>query len=116
MLRKEIADYLVTLLETEKFKDFCVNGLQVEGKEEIQRIVTGVSVSRRLFAEAISNNADAVIVHHGLFWKGVPDPFYLNVIIFQVFASVPGDLLTITAILTTSSVAFISGAVFSGLI
>jgi dinuclear metal center YbgI/SA1388 family protein len=55
-----------------------VNGLQVEGKEDIQRIVTGVSVSRRLFAEAIQRKADAIIVHHGLFWKGDPVPSTLT--------------------------------------
>ena len=90
MLRKELADYLATLLETDKFKDYCVNGLQVEGKDEINRIVTGVSVSRRLFAEAIAKNADAVIVHHGLFWKGDPDPFHLN----GIMAARVRDLMT----------------------
>ncbi len=89
MLRKELSEYLATLLETERFKDYCVNGIQVEGKDEINRIVTGVSVSRRLFAEAIANNADAVIVHHGLFWKGDPDPFHLN----EVMAARVRDLM-----------------------
>ena len=90
MLRKELIDYLATLLETDKFKDYCVNGLQVEGKDEINRIVTGVSVSRRLFAEAIAKNADAVIVHHGLFWNGDADPFRLN----GIMAARVRDLMT----------------------
>jgi dinuclear metal center YbgI/SA1388 family protein len=77
MRRQELVDYLAHLLEVDKFRDYCVNGLQVEGREEIHRIVTGVSASRRLFAEAIKRKADAVIVHHGLFWKSDPDPFYL---------------------------------------
>jgi dinuclear metal center YbgI/SA1388 family protein len=78
MKRQELEDYLASLLEVDGFKDYCVNGLQVEGREDIQRIVTGVSVSRRLFAEAVMRKADAVIVHHGLFWNSDPSPFYLT--------------------------------------
>jgi dinuclear metal center YbgI/SA1388 family protein len=78
MKRQELVEYLAGLLEVDGFKDYCVNGLQVEGREDIQRIVTGVSVSRRLFAEAIERKADAVIVHHGLFWNNDPSPFFLT--------------------------------------
>jgi dinuclear metal center YbgI/SA1388 family protein len=49
--------------------DYCPNGLQIEGKSEIKNIVTGVSASLELINEAINLNADAIIVHHGFFWK-----------------------------------------------
>ena len=78
MKRQELDDYLADLLHVQQVKDYCVNGLQVEGREEINRIVTGVSVSRRLFREAIERNADAVIVHHGLFWKRDADPIHIT--------------------------------------
>ncbi|HEY2291289.1 MAG TPA: Nif3-like dinuclear metal center hexameric protein [Thermoanaerobaculia bacterium] len=53
-------------------KDYGPNGLQVEGREEIQKIVTGVSACQELFARAREAGADAVLVHHGLFWEGMP--------------------------------------------
>lgn len=53
-----------------EFQDYCPNGLQVEGKSEINTIVTGVTASRDLIEAAIAANADMLIVHHGYFWKG----------------------------------------------
>src|SRR5436305_7873403 len=53
-------------------KDYGPNGLQVEGREEIQKVVTGVSACQELFARAREAGADAVLVHHGLFWEGMP--------------------------------------------
>ena len=50
-------------------KDYCPNGLQIEGKPEIKNIVTGVTASLDLINHAIKLNADAIIVHHGFFWK-----------------------------------------------
>ena len=62
--------YLNTLLQAERFSDYCPNGLQVEGKQEINKIVTGVSASMALLQAAAEANADAVLVHHGYFWRG----------------------------------------------
>jgi len=53
-------------------RDYGPNGLQVEGREEIRKIVTGVSACQELFARAREARADAVLVHHGLFWEGMP--------------------------------------------
>lgn len=58
------------LLQPERFKDYGPNGLQVEGKQEVRRIVSGVTASRALIEAAIAANADALFVHHGLFWRG----------------------------------------------
>lgn len=58
------------LLQPERFKDYGPNGLQVEGKERIARIVSGVTASRALIEAAIQAQADAIFVHHGLFWRG----------------------------------------------
>lgn len=76
--RIELEKYLAEHLETERFDDYCVNGLQVEGRDQINKIVTGVSASERLFQEAIEVNADAILVHHGLFWKTSHHPFRLT--------------------------------------
>ncbi len=58
------------LLKPEKIKDYCPNGLQVEGKKKVNKIVTGVTASQALIDHAVSINADAILVHHGYFWKG----------------------------------------------
>ena len=58
------------LLQPERFKDYGPNGLQVEGKPEIHKIVSGVTASLALIEAAISEGADAIVVHHGLFWRG----------------------------------------------
>ena len=63
-------NYLNTLLQPERFSDYCPNGLQVEGKPEISKIVTGVTASMALLEAALQANADAVLVHHGYFWRG----------------------------------------------
>lgn len=77
--RKDLEKFISELLDSASFDDYCINGLQVEGKSEINRIVTGVSASARLFREAASGRkADAVITHHGLFWKSSPHPFKLT--------------------------------------
>ena len=75
---KELEEYLAQFLNTASFNDYCVNGLQIEGKPEIHRIITGVSASARLFEKAVEYKADAVIVHHGLFWKYSPHPMRLT--------------------------------------
>ncbi|MDP3138045.1 MAG: Nif3-like dinuclear metal center hexameric protein, partial [Burkholderiaceae bacterium] len=58
------------LLQPGRFKDFGPNGLQVEGRVEVRRIVSGVTASLALIEAAISAQADALFVHHGLFWRG----------------------------------------------
>ena len=63
-------NYLNSLLQPERFSDYCPNGLQVEGKQEISKIVTGVTASMALLEAALQANADAVLVHHGYFWRG----------------------------------------------
>jgi len=76
--RNEIIAYINDLLKITAFDDLCVNGLQVEGKKEIQNIVLGVSVSGRLFQAAVHEHADMIIVHHGAFWKNAPSPYILT--------------------------------------
>jgi dinuclear metal center YbgI/SA1388 family protein len=68
--RAELDAYLNALLETARFQDYGPNGLQVEGKAEVHKIVSGVTASLALIEAAISMQADAIVVHHGLFWKG----------------------------------------------
>jgi dinuclear metal center YbgI/SA1388 family protein len=59
-----------SLLQPERFKDYGPNGLQVEGKDEVRRLVSGVTASRALIEAAVRVHADAIFVHHGLFWRG----------------------------------------------
>ncbi len=68
--RTELVQALDGLLQPERFKDYGPNGLQVEGKARIARIVSGVTASRALIEAAIAARADAIFVHHGLFWRG----------------------------------------------
>nr|WP_235835201.1 Nif3-like dinuclear metal center hexameric protein [Albitalea terrae] len=68
--RSEIESYLHTLLDVGRFRDYGPNGLQVEGKPEVRRLVCGVTASRALIDAAIEDGADAILVHHGLFWRG----------------------------------------------
>jgi len=66
----DLSEYLNQLLQPERFSDYCPNGLQVEGKGEINKIVTGVTGSLALLQAAHKVNADAILVHHGYFWRG----------------------------------------------
>ena len=66
----DITQYVHQLLAVDKFKDYAPNGLQVEGKKEITRIISGVTACRALIDAAIELKADAILVHHGYFWKG----------------------------------------------
>jgi dinuclear metal center YbgI/SA1388 family protein len=68
--RSEIESFLNTLLEPGKFNDYGPNGLQVEGKAEVRKLVSGVTASRALIEAAVEAGADAILVHHGLFWRG----------------------------------------------
>jgi len=69
MLLNELRDYNASLLQTGLFKDYCPNGLQVEGRAEVRRIATGVSASQQVLEAAIAWGADAILVHHGYFWR-----------------------------------------------
>ena len=68
--RAQLLQACTTLLQPERFKDYGPNGLQVEGKDEIRHLVSGVTASRALIDAAIAAKADAIFVHHGLFWRG----------------------------------------------
>lgn len=68
--REALQRYLQELLEADRFKDYGPNGLQVEGKAGIHKIVSGVTASLALIDAAIAAGADAIVVHHGLFWRG----------------------------------------------
>ncbi len=65
----ELSDYIGRLLEVGRFRDYCPNGVQVEGRTEIKRIATGVTASQRLLEAATAWGADAILVHHGYFWR-----------------------------------------------
>jgi dinuclear metal center YbgI/SA1388 family protein len=69
MKRDNLEQYLDKLLTPARIKDYAPNGLQIEGKADITKIVTGVTASQALIDKAIEQNADAIIVHHGYFWK-----------------------------------------------
>lgn len=68
--RDTLRSALDDLLQPERFKDYGPNGLQVEGKDQITRVVSGVTASLALIDAAIAERADAIFVHHGLFWRG----------------------------------------------
>jgi len=67
---KDLVEYTNTLLGVAGFRDYCPNGLQVEGRPEVQSLVSGVTASQDLIEAAIAIRADALLVHHGYFWKG----------------------------------------------
>lgn len=67
---KTLGQALDALLQPEKFRDYGPNGLQVEGDRAVKRLVSGVTASRALIEAAIAANTDAILVHHGLFWRG----------------------------------------------
>ena len=66
----DLVDYCDQLLDVAAFQDYCPNGLQVEGRSEVHRIVSGVTASQALIDAALGQDADLLLVHHGFFWKG----------------------------------------------
>ena len=68
--RHQLLAVLDELLKPAQFKDFCPNGLQVEGRLEVRKVVSGVTASLALIEAAVAAQADAILVHHGLFWRG----------------------------------------------
>ena len=67
---RSLVSEVAALLDVKKFNDYCPNGLQVEGRPEIRRIVTGVTATQCLIEQAIQLQADVILVHHGYFWRG----------------------------------------------
>lgn len=72
--RHEFITLIDDLLLPNAINDYCPNGLQVEGAEEISKVITGVTASQALIDEAINRNANCILVHHGYFWKGESQP------------------------------------------
>ena len=68
--RAALEQHLNRLLEPSRFKDYGPNGLQVEGRAAVSHLVCGVTASLALIDAAIAAGADAILVHHGLFWRG----------------------------------------------
>ncbi len=66
----ELVQTLDELLQPARFRDYCPNGLQVEGRGEVRKLATGVTACQDLLEAAIDWGADAILVHHGYFWKG----------------------------------------------
>lgn len=71
---QELAAYCDEYLQVDKFKDYCPNGLQIESSNEVNNIVCGVTACEALIDRAIELKADALLVHHGYFWKGEAQP------------------------------------------
>jgi len=65
-----LVDYCNNLLEIERFQDYCPNGLQLQGGANIRKLVSGVTASQALIDAAVTAGADALLVHHGFFWRG----------------------------------------------
>ncbi len=70
MLTSELEKAIGLLLDSDRFRDYCPNGLQVEGRREVRRIAGAVSASLDVLTAAQRAGADTVLVHHGYFWKG----------------------------------------------
>ncbi|HBD7141767.1 TPA: Nif3-like dinuclear metal center hexameric protein [Legionella pneumophila] len=68
--RDELSLFLLDFLNCSQYQDYAPNGIQVEGKDKIKRICTAVSASEDVISQAIEQQADALLVHHGYFWKG----------------------------------------------
>lgn len=68
--RDALAHFLAQEMQISRFRDYCPNGLQVEGRQQIKRIISGVTACQALLDEAVNLEADAILVHHGYFWKG----------------------------------------------
>jgi dinuclear metal center YbgI/SA1388 family protein len=68
--RDDLQAQLAQLLAVERFRDYGPNGLQVEGRPQVHRLITGVTASLALIEAAVREGADAILVHHGLFWRG----------------------------------------------
>ncbi|NIC04507.1 Nif3-like dinuclear metal center hexameric protein [Billgrantia bachuensis] len=74
ILRTDLVRACDTLLNAPAFKDYTVNGLQVAGRDEVRRVMSGVTACQALLDEAVAWGADLLLVHHGYFWKNEPVP------------------------------------------
>ena len=70
VMLRELVSYANEYLQVERFRDYAPNGLQVEGRAEVKKIISGVSACEALLRKARERSADLVLVHHGYFWKG----------------------------------------------
>jgi len=70
MQLQELREFCDQYLKADEFTDYCPNGLQVEANPVVERLVCGVTASQALIEAAIEQHADAILVHHGYFWKG----------------------------------------------
>lgn len=70
MQQNALENYLNQLLDVPRFHDYCPNGLQVEGRDQIHTVISGVTASFDLLQTAVTMRADAILVHHGYFWRG----------------------------------------------
>ncbi len=66
----QLLQYTDDLLEVGRFKDYCPNGLQVQGRDQVNKVISGVTASQALIDAAIEQGADVILVHHGYFWRG----------------------------------------------
>lgn len=70
VLLQELVRYANELLDIRNFRDYCPNGLQVQGGNEVQTLISGVTASQAFLDAAIADGADVLLVHHGYFWSG----------------------------------------------
>ncbi len=71
---EDLLGWLEETLQPDQFRDYCPNGLQVEGRNTVARLATGVTANQEVLDNAIAWGADAILVHHGYFWKGEAEP------------------------------------------
>jgi dinuclear metal center YbgI/SA1388 family protein len=69
-----LSDFFDTCMQPQRFQDYCPNGLQVEGRDEVYKLASGVTASQALLDAALQWGADAILVHHGYFWRGEAAP------------------------------------------
>lgn len=70
VLLRDLVKHCDTTLESARFKDYCPNGLQVEGRGNVRRLATAVTANQSVLDAAVAWGADALLVHHGYFWRG----------------------------------------------
>ncbi len=89
--RQTLSQWLNQSLQVHNFKDYAPNGLQLQGKPEIKKVVVGVTASKAFLEKAVQAQADAVIVHHGWFWKN-EDPCITNMKYERIAYAIKQDL------------------------
>lgn len=67
---RQLETWCTELLDAGRFDDYCPNGLQIEGRKSVSKLISGVTACQALIDQAIEKKADAILVHHGFFWKG----------------------------------------------